>query len=72
MLFLILTGTDLVSIEATDKDRSEKNNKCELKIISVTPAPKDLEFYLKQIHEQGTGTISFKGCLDHEVREIIA
>ncbi|XP_030590439.1 cadherin-like protein 26 [Archocentrus centrarchus] len=64
-----LQGTAVVTIEATDKDRSEKNNKCSLKIISVTPTPKDLEFYLEQIHEQGIGTISFKGCLDHETAQ---
>ncbi|XP_068454267.1 cadherin-like protein 26 [Clinocottus analis] len=57
-------GTEEIKILARDKDRSKKFNSFDLKIVSVHPEPSDLEFFLIQHFE--TGTISFKGCLDHE------
>lgn len=58
------------AVKARDVDGEKKNNIFDLKIVSVTPKPHDLEFYLNQIDR--IGTISFKGCLDHEVRGLIA
>lgn len=64
--------TILLSVKALDKDDSStKNGTFDLRIVSVTPDPTDLEFYLQQ---SGTinykvGTIKFKGCLDHEKAE---
>lgn len=69
---LILTGTEVGRIQATDQDISEIYHTVDLNIVSVEPKPKDLEFYFKEIDETGIGVISFKGCLDHEVREITA
>lgn len=52
----------------TDRDSdTDNNNKFDLKLISVTPTPQDLEFYLEQRGK--LGILSFKGCLDHEVIE---
>ncbi|XP_011475620.1 B-cadherin isoform X2 [Oryzias latipes] len=59
-----LQGFDLISLQATDVDRSEDNNNFTLQIVSVDPKPQDLEFYLKQMAD--VGTIWFKGCLDYE------
>uniref|UniRef100_G3PQP6 Cadherin domain-containing protein n=1 Tax=Gasterosteus aculeatus aculeatus TaxID=481459 RepID=G3PQP6_GASAC len=39
----------------------------DFKIVSVHPQPSDLEFYITKRYQ--TGTISFKGCLDHEKAE---
>ncbi|KAL3974686.1 hypothetical protein ACER0C_023312 [Sarotherodon galilaeus] len=64
-----LQGTEVGRIQATDQDISEKYNKVRLKIVSVEPKPKDVEFYFKEIDETGLGVISFKGCLDHETAE---
>lgn len=49
-----------------DRDTdTNNNNKFNVKMISVTPKPQGLEFYLEQ---RGViALISFKGCLDHEV-----
>ncbi|KAF7667189.1 hypothetical protein LDENG_00073600 [Lucifuga dentata] len=60
----MLTGTALVTVEAQDSDTLEANHQFDLRILSVTPKPSDLEFNL--IQASGTGTIRFKGCLDHE------
>ncbi|XP_034393782.1 cadherin-13-like [Cyclopterus lumpus] len=60
-------GTEEIKIMATDKDKSKKFNSFDLQIVSVHPEPFDLEFDLTQ-HFQ-IGTISFKGCLDHERAE---
>lgn len=68
---LILTGTDLVIIGASDADTNENNGKFDFRIVSVTPKPYELDFYLNQNPGTRTGTISFKGCLDHEVRGLI-
>ncbi|TNN43109.1 Cadherin-2 [Liparis tanakae] len=59
-----LQGTEELKVMATDKDRTKKFNTFDLRIVSVHPKPFDLEFFLIQ-HFQ-VGTISFKGCLDHE------
>lgn len=60
----------MITVKASDVDSEKKNNVFDLKIVSVTPKPHEMEFYLNQI--DGIGTISFKGCLDHEVRGLIA
>lgn len=62
----MLTGTIVTTLVACDKDAEGRNNQFDMRIVSVTPEPQDLEFYLEQRGE--IGTISFKGCLDHEVR----
>lgn len=61
----------MITIKANDYDENE-NGIFNLRIVSVTPTPHELEFYLTQIAGTQTGTISFKGCLDHEVGELIA
>lgn len=66
----MLTGTVLCTVQASDRDSEESNRLFDLQIVSVSPQPKELEFYLKQIDT--VGTISFKGCLDREVRGLIA
>ncbi|XP_078026023.1 cadherin-like protein 26 isoform X1 [Epinephelus lanceolatus] len=60
-------GTILTTVMAKDDDSEEDNRLFDLNIISVTPQPSDLEFYLTQNFQ--TGAISFKGCLDHEEAE---
>ncbi|KAL1021473.1 hypothetical protein UPYG_G00013760 [Umbra pygmaea] len=59
----------LASVTATDKDKKGTNNSTfDLKIVSVTPKPPDeLAFVLKQ--QDTTGTIQFKGCLNHQKSE---
>ncbi|XP_061123995.1 cadherin-like protein 26 [Syngnathus typhle] len=57
-------GTQLIAVQAEDAD-TDQNKKFDLRILSVTPRPHDLEFYL-QTPDAQTGTISFKGCLDYE------
>ncbi|XP_078144473.1 cadherin-like protein 26 [Centroberyx gerrardi] len=58
-------GTFLLTVKATDGDNSATNNGTfDLRIVSVTPKPSDVEFSIKQNDE--TGTIEFKGCLDYE------
>ncbi|KAM8864390.1 cadherin-like protein 26 isoform 2-T2 [Spinachia spinachia] len=60
-------GQQLITLMVTDKDRSEQYQLFDLKIVSVHPEPSDLEFYITRRRQ--TGTISFKGCLDHETAE---
>ncbi|KAK2851634.1 hypothetical protein Q5P01_007910 [Channa striata] len=64
-----IQGTDVVTLKATDDDSDESNQKFDLRIVSVTPQPRDLEFYLTSLSGGQVGTISFKGCLDHEKAE---
>lgn len=56
----------MTTLIAYDKDAVGRNNQFDMRIVSVTPKSQDLEFYLEQRGE--IGTISFKGCLDYEVR----
>ena len=63
---MILTGFSLVTIRATDMDTSMKNKEFSFSLVSVTPEPEGLQFYITQTSD--VGVISFKGCLDHEVR----
>ncbi|XP_038590697.1 cadherin-like protein 26 isoform X1 [Micropterus salmoides] len=56
-------GTEIITIMASDFDTG-KNGVFDFKIVSVTPKPHELEFFLNQ--RSSTGSISFKGCLDHE------
>lgn len=60
-------GTEVITVMALDKDTTERFKTFDLQIVSVTPKPSDLEFYLTQ--KGDTGAISFKGCLDHEKAE---
>ncbi|XP_068585783.1 cadherin-like protein 26 [Cebidichthys violaceus] len=60
-------GTDLITVRATDDDRTQTFQLFNLQIVSVQPEPSDLEFFIIQLLE--SGTISFKGCLDHEKAE---
>ncbi|XP_048029634.1 cadherin-like protein 26 isoform X1 [Megalobrama amblycephala] len=56
-------GGFVVGVLAIDKDAAGTlNSTIDYKIISVTPATKNTEFYI-----QDSGAISFKGCLDYEV-----
>ncbi|XP_049436346.1 cadherin-2-like [Epinephelus fuscoguttatus] len=64
---LISQGAAIITITASDDDTDESNRLFDLKIISVTPRPSEMEFYLTQ--EIHTGTISFKGCLDRQKAE---
>ncbi|XP_054464733.1 cadherin-like protein 26 [Anoplopoma fimbria] len=71
-----LQGTGITTVNANDDDRTEKFKLFDLKIVSVSPQPSDLEFYITQAPRTGrntqasrTGTISFRGCLDHEVKD---
>nr|XP_040048445.1 cadherin-like protein 26 [Gasterosteus aculeatus aculeatus] len=60
-------GSELMLLTVTDKDITEKYQLFDFKIVSVHPQPSDLEFYITKRYQ--TGTISFKGCLDHEKAE---
>ncbi|KAK7128068.1 hypothetical protein R3I93_020610 [Phoxinus phoxinus] len=56
-------GSFVVGVLATDKDApGSLNSTIDYKIISVTPATKNSEFYIGD-----SGAMSFKGCLDYEV-----
>uniref|UniRef100_A0A3B3TSN8 Cadherin domain-containing protein n=1 Tax=Poecilia latipinna TaxID=48699 RepID=A0A3B3TSN8_9TELE len=52
--------------QATDRDSTEKNRKFSFSIESVSPTPQNFEFVINEEPDSGNGTISFKGCLDHE------
>ncbi|KAM6924842.1 cadherin-like protein 26 [Xenentodon cancila] len=62
-----LQGAVVVTFTATDADSTKDNRDFSFHIASVTPEPQDLEFYISQ--NLGVGTLSFKGCLDHEKAE---
>lgn len=62
-------GTEVITVNAKDDDSNQNNKMFVLRIVSVIPQPQDLEFYISQISGTQTGTISFKGCLDHETAE---
>ncbi|KAL7864502.1 hypothetical protein AOLI_G00159220 [Acnodon oligacanthus] len=58
-------GTDLVTVRALDLDDSSTGNGLfTFTILSVSPEPTNLEFFIKQ--QSQTGWISFRGCLDYE------
>ncbi|XP_017161074.1 cadherin-like protein 26 [Poecilia reticulata] len=59
-------GTELINVTATDRDSTEKNRKFSFSIESVSPTPQNFEFVINEEPDSGNGTISFKGCLDHE------
>lgn len=69
---LKLTGTDVIAIKANDLDAENVNQVFNFNIISVTPESQSVEFYITQTVVADVGIISFRGCLDHEVRELIA
>ncbi|KAM4562238.1 cadherin-like protein 26 isoform 2-T3 [Odontesthes bonariensis] len=62
-----LQGFGLVTIRAIDTDSSEKNKEFSFSLVSVTPEPEGMQFYITQTAD--IGFISFKGCLDHEKSE---
>ncbi|XP_030280339.1 cadherin-like protein 26 [Sparus aurata] len=64
-----IQGSTLATVKATDSDTSKRDGKFDLKIVSVSPEPHDLEFTLEHLQDTDIGTISFKGCLDHERAE---
>ena len=69
LLLPIWLGSYVMVVHATDLDASNsKNGTFDFRIVSVTPEPSDLEFYLDQIGDYGN--ISFRGCLDYEVRDL--
>ncbi|XP_050930512.1 LOW QUALITY PROTEIN: cadherin-like protein 26 [Lates calcarifer] len=56
-------GSHLLTVVAYDIDqRGTPNSTFHYEIKSVSPNPPDTEFFIDE-----SGTISFKGCLDHEV-----
>ncbi|KAM4736722.1 cadherin-like protein 26 [Anableps anableps] len=61
-----LQGTELINVTATDHDSTEENRKFSFSIESVKPTPQNFEFIMNEVPDSGNGTISFKGCLDHE------
>ncbi|XP_029361392.1 B-cadherin-like [Echeneis naucrates] len=63
-----LQGTVLTTIRATDLD-SGNNQIFTFRLVSFSPKSDELEFFLTQDSQSGTGTISFKGCLNHEKAE---
>ncbi|XP_070759291.1 cadherin-like protein 26 [Enoplosus armatus] len=59
-------GSHLLTVVAYDRDqRGTPNSTFHYEIKSVSPNPPDTEFFIEE-----SGTISFKGCLDHEVAEM--
>lgn len=63
---LFTTGSSLLTVLATDADQSGMpNSNVDYKIKSVSPNPSDIKFYI-----DGSGNISFKGCLDYEVNNV--
>ncbi|GLD62222.1 cadherin-like protein 26 [Lates japonicus] len=59
-------GSHLLTVVAYDRDqRGTPNSTFHYEIKSVSPNPPDTEFFIDE-----SGTISFKGCLDHEVAEM--
>lgn len=61
----------MITVSASDQD-SGKDGLFDFRIVSVTPKPQDLDFYLTHIAGTQSGTISFKGCLDHDVSGLFA
>lgn len=63
---LFSTGSSLLTLTATDADQGgTPNSTFDYKIKSVSPNPSDIEFYI-----DGSGRISFEGCLDFEVNNV--
>ncbi|KAG7228149.1 hypothetical protein INR49_013432 [Caranx melampygus] len=63
-----MQGTALITIRATDDDTGD-NKQFDLQIVSSSYESEELEFYITHRAGAQTGTISFKGCLDHEKAE---
>ncbi|XP_035517596.1 cadherin-like protein 26 [Morone saxatilis] len=60
-------GSHVLTVVAYDRDqRGTPNSMFHYEIKSVTPNLPDTEFFIDEFG----GTISFKGCLDHEVAEM--
>ncbi|XP_023283791.1 cadherin-like protein 26 [Seriola lalandi dorsalis] len=59
-------GSNLLTVVAYDRDEAgSPNSTFHYEIKSVSPNTPDTEFFINEF-----GTISFKGCLDHEVAEM--
>ena len=60
----------MIVLQAKDLDSpTSKNGTFDFRIVSVTPKPSDMEFFIQQ--NMNYGNISFRGCLDYEVREVL-
>ncbi|KAG7261454.1 hypothetical protein CRUP_000944, partial [Coryphaenoides rupestris] len=58
-------GTYVIVVYATDgDDKTTNNGTFDMRIVSVTPKPSGVEFFMNQY--ENYGNISFKGCLDYE------
>ncbi|XP_028850366.1 cadherin-like protein 26 isoform X2 [Denticeps clupeoides] len=58
-------GSEVIIVKAEDKDDNKSpNGTFTLRIVSVTPEDRDVEFFLEQKKEGGV--IMFKGCLDYQ------
>lgn len=56
-------GSDLVTVLADDRDmRGSPNSTFHYELKSVSPKTENAQFFI----DKDNGTISFKGCLDHE------
>lgn len=65
-------GEPLVTLLATDSDQSgTANAQFTLRIVSVSPSASSADFFFQQRKGEQTGTISFKGYLDYEVKKYI-
>ncbi|XP_051804920.1 cadherin-like protein 26 [Acanthochromis polyacanthus] len=64
-----LQDSDVITVKATDDDSTKEYKSIKYRIVSVAPESQDLQFYLTQGLDSQTGSISFKGCLDHERAE---
>lgn len=62
VVVLFPTGSKLLRVEAQDRDEvGSPNSVIDYDIKSVSPNTQDVEFSIN-----GSGSISFKGCLDRE------
>ncbi|CAJ1051380.1 cadherin-like protein 26 [Xyrichtys novacula] len=60
-------GSHLLTVLANDIDkRGSPNSTFHYEIKSVSPKNPDTEFFIDEL-----GKISFKGCLDHEARDVV-
>uniref|UniRef100_UPI0037E90618 cadherin-like protein 26 isoform X2 n=1 Tax=Semicossyphus pulcher TaxID=241346 RepID=UPI0037E90618 len=58
-------GQAVTIVQAIDVDSGD-DGQFDLKIKSVIPRHDDVQFYLQEVAHTNTGTISFKGCLEHK------
>lgn len=64
LAYYLFAGGFVLGVLAIDKDAPGTiNSTVDYKIISVTPKTTNAEFFIRE-----SAVISFKGCLDYEVR----